>query len=78
MSGFVETSFGSAAAITPSDTVNLGGKALYVGGAGNVALVTEGGSTVVFTGALAGTVIPIKFTRVNSTSTTATALVALS
>jgi hypothetical protein len=78
MSNFVGTSYGGAAAITPSDTVNLGGKAIYVGGAGNVTCVTEGGNVTLFTAPPVGSVIPIRFTRVNATGTTATALVALS
>lgn len=79
MSGVVETSYGSAAAITPSDTSDLGGKAIYVGGAGNVTVVPEsGGTAVLFTAPPVGSVIPIRFRRVNATGTTATALVALS
>lgn len=78
MSNFVGTSYGGATAITPSDTANLGGKAIYVGGAGNVTCVTEGGNVTLFTAPPVGSVIPIRFTRVNSTGTTATALVALS
>lgn len=78
MSGIVDTSYGSAAAITPSDTANLGGKAIYVGGAGNVTVVTEAGSVVLFTAPPVGSVIPIRFSRVNTTGTTATLLVALS
>lgn len=78
MSGFVETTYGSAAAITPSDSTNLGGKAIYVGGAGNVTVLTESDATVLFTAPPVGSVIPIRFKRVNATGTTATALVALS
>jgi hypothetical protein len=78
MSGFVETSYGSAAAVTPSDTTQLAGKALYIGGAGNVTLVTESGAVVLFTAPPVGSILPVKFTRVNATGTTATLLVALS
>ena len=69
-----------ARAVTPSDTVNYDGRVargLYVGGAGNVALVTDAGATVTFTGLLAGSILPVRHRRVNSTSTTATNLVAL-
>ena len=78
MANVVDITYGGAAAITPSDTVNLGGRAIYVGGAGNVTVVTEGGNTTLFTAPPVGSIIPIRFTRVNSTGTTATALVALS
>ncbi|MEK9722043.1 MAG: hypothetical protein VW405_00985 [Rhodospirillaceae bacterium] len=75
-------------AITPSDTVDIGEAsandghaalpdAVYVGGAGNVVAVMGDGSTTTFTGVPAGTVLPIQPVRINSTSTTASALVAL-
>jgi len=81
-------SFQRWVAITPSDTVDIGettpddGKAtapqaVYVGGTGNVVAVMGDGTTGTFTGVPAGTVLPITPIRINSTSTTATALVAL-
>jgi len=68
-----------AAAITPSDSVNLDtfAKAIYVGVAGNIVIVTPEDDVVLFVGALAGSTIPVQAKRVNSTSTTATSLVAL-
>lgn len=69
-----------AVAITPSDSADISGgqltRGIYVGGAGNIVAIV-GGNAVTFTGAIAGTVLPIRCTRVNSTNTTATALVAL-
>jgi hypothetical protein len=65
----------NAAAVTPNDTVSQSGVALYVGGVGNVTLVTEGGDTVLFTAVPAGTVLNIRFIRINSTGTTATLMV---
>ena len=65
----------NARAVTPSDTTELFGVALYVGGAGNVALLTEGGDTVTFSSVPAGTTIVQRFTKVLSTGTTATNLV---
>ena len=72
-----------AHAVTPADGTDLTGVAehgpaqfLYVGGAGNVSVLT-GGETLAFT-ALAGGVwhsLP-PFSRVRSTGTTATGLVA--
>jgi len=65
--------------VTPSNSVDLTDvtRALYVGGAGNVAVVMAGsGDTLVITGVPAGAFLPISVTRVNSTSTTATNIVA--
>ena len=75
--------YNRAIAIVKSDTVNLdlvnGTKmvAIYVGGAGNIVLAYADGSTVTLTGCLAGTIYPVTCDRVNSTSTTATAMVGL-
>lgn len=72
--------YSGAAAITPSDSANFAAgacRAIYVGGAGNVAAVMVNGDVVVFTAPPVGTVLPIVAKRVNSTNTTATLLVAL-
>ena len=67
-----------AKAITPSDTVNLGAAShIYVVGAGNVAVVTEGGDEVTFKGLSAGSTIQVYCNQVKSTGTTATNLLAL-
>lgn len=65
--------------VAPSDTVRLiaSARALYVGGGGNVSLLTPAGSTVVFTAVPAGSVLPVECVRVNLTGTTATAIVGL-
>lgn len=67
-------------AITPHDSNNYGtdlyADAIWVGGAGVVVLVKPDGNTLSFT-ATAGTIIPVKSKRVNSTSTTATLLIGL-
>lgn len=69
----------SGVAVTPSDTVEFAvtNAGLYVGVAGNVVVLWEDGRTVTLTGVLAGSLLPIRITRVNSTSTTATDMVAL-
>lgn len=66
-------------AVTPSDSTDFDTicRAIYVGGAGNVVAVRHDGTAVTFTGVPAGTVLPIAVRRINSTSTTATAIVAL-
>jgi hypothetical protein len=67
-----------AAVVTTSDTADQGlVRGLFVGGAGNVSLVTAIGNTVVFTGVLAGSILPVRCTKVRSTGTTATNIVAL-
>jgi co-chaperonin GroES (HSP10) len=53
------------------------GAVLYVGGAGNVELITAGGDDLVFTGVPAGSFMPVQVTRVKDTSTTATEIIAL-
>lgn len=69
------------ASVTPSDTVMLPNgvcRALWVGGAGNIVLLAEDDSAAVtLSGVAAGTVVPVRARRVNSTSTTATLIVAM-
>ena len=68
-----------AVAVTPSDSTSFTQgpcRALYIGGAGNVSLQSNG-VAVVFAGLAAGTILPVETPRVNSTSTTATNIVAL-
>jgi hypothetical protein len=69
------------AAVTPADAdlPKYPTRALYIGNGGNVS-VTDGGatpSTVTFFNVPAGTVLPVQVTRVNTTSTTASNIVAL-
>ena len=66
-----------AAAVTPSDSTQIYASALYVGGAGNVSVVTEGDDTVTFTGVQAGSMLVLRIKQVRSTSTTATNIVRL-
>ena len=69
----------SAVAVTPSDSVNLVGevKSLFIGGAGNVRVLTANGETVIFSGMSAGSYLLVQVRRVFATSTTATNIVAL-
>jgi len=68
-----------AFAITPSDETDFAQvtRGIYVGVGGDVVAVMSDGTAVTFTGAQAGTILPIRAARVNSTSTTATDLVGL-
>lgn len=69
----------NAAAVTPSDSTDLTftSRALYIGGAGNLVVTMAGGGDVTFTGVPAGSILPIRASRVKATSTTATAIVNL-
>jgi hypothetical protein len=56
---------------TPSDTDFVDYVGLYVGATGDLAVQCEAGATVVFASVPAGALIPGRFVRVMSTSTTA-------
>lgn len=67
-----------AVAVTKSDTTELAPtQALFVGGAGNVAVLTVGGETVTFTGVIAGSILPVRVTKVLAAGTTATNITAI-
>lgn len=77
-----------AAAVTPSNTVDIpsvstqdgsgnNGCVLYIGGAGNLKVTTAGGDEVTFNGVFAGTFFPVQVLRVWATGTTATNIIAL-
>jgi hypothetical protein len=82
------SSFTRWADITKSDTVNFDGsvsttganvkpcEAIYVGGAGIVAAVMSNGTVGNFT-CVAGELLPLRAIRVNSTTTSATLMLAL-
>jgi hypothetical protein len=67
------------AAVTKSDaTILPATRGLWVGGAGNVAVVFAGDTAAVtLEGVAAGTLLPIQVTKVMSTNTSATLMVAL-
>lgn len=67
-------------AVTPHDSTNFTAgpcRGLYVGTTGNLVAVKMDGSTVTFSTIPAGMILPIVAVRVNSTSTTASNIVAL-
>lgn len=68
-----------AVSVTPSDSTNLSfdARALYIGTGGNVVVVFPDNSTVTFSNVPTGSILPVIAKRVNSTSTTATNIVAL-
>ena len=67
-----------AEAVTPGTDLTRASRALYVGGAGDVEVVTTRGDTVVFAAVPAGSLLPVRVTQVASGSTTATNIVAIS
>ena len=75
----LESPASRAASITPNDSTDLTNatRGIYIGGAGDISLITVGGDTVTLSGVLAGTILPVRAARVRATSTTATNLVAL-
>lgn len=66
-------------AVAPSDAANFAtpARSLYVGGAGDVVVVAPDGSVTKFVAVPAGTVLPVRATRVNLTGTTATSIVGM-
>lgn len=74
------TQYNGFAALTPSDSTEVNCKAIYVGGAGNVAVRSKGGTAVTFTAPPVGTILPISLDggQVMATNTTATLLIGLS
>lgn len=64
------------AAVTPNDSTDLTNNSiLYVGGSGNVVATTADGQDITLVG-VSG-FVPVLFSRVKSTGTTATSIVAL-
>lgn len=69
----------SAASVTPSDSTDLErkSKGIWVGGDGDLSVIMHNGEQVTFTGVVGGSLLPLAVTRVRSTGTTATGIVAL-
>jgi hypothetical protein len=74
----LESPYEDGVAVTPSDSTVLDTtRALYIGGAGAVAVVTKGGTTLTFSAVPVGTVLRLRVTKVMATNTTATNILAL-
>ena len=78
----------NASVVVPSDTLDIpslstspeqrnNGCVLYVGGTGDIRVLTAGGNDVKFASIATGTFMPVQVLRVYSTGTTATNIVAL-
>ena len=71
-------SYGFFAAVTKSDATVLDNvEGLYIGGAGDVAVADQNGDVVTFSAVPVGTILPIAVTKVMSTNTSATLILAL-
>ena len=69
-----------SASVSPNDGADLSNvtRAIWVGGAGNLAvMLLEDSAAVTFVGVAAGTLLPLRVKRVMSTNTTATSIVAI-
>ena len=76
--GQLTTGYSTGVVVTKSDTTIVFFSALYIGGAGNVAVgLMDGSTTLLFTAVPVGTILPIQGQRVMSTNTTATLIIAL-
>lgn len=73
----VYTAVGGAAVTPNNDTVIPYFRALWIGGAGDVAVKFANGSTATLVGVPAATVLPVQGTQVLAAGTTATNIVAL-
>jgi len=75
----IDICFRDAFVISKSDTLPLPTRvdAIYVGGTGDVAVLTEGGNTVTFKAIPAGGLLPFSTEKVLSTGTSATDMMGL-
>jgi len=64
-------------AITNDVAFPANSRAIYVGVGGNITIVTDDGTAVLYKNAQSGSIIPIRAKQVNATNTTATDLVGI-
>lgn len=72
--------YSNFAAVTPSDTTRVSCRAIYIGGAGSVAVSPDATTAAtVFTAPPVGSILPVELNqgRIMATGTTATLLVSL-
>jgi hypothetical protein len=62
---------------SPQSTISNQGCVLYIGGAGNITVTTNGSDIVTFVGLSAGQFVPVQVEKVFATGTTATEIIAL-
>ena len=68
---------GAGESLSVSTSVSALTRAVWVGGAGNMRVDLENGSTLTFDGIKAGSLLPIRVTRLRSLSTTATNIIGI-
>lgn len=67
-----------SAIVVPSDTAGLDQPGqIYIGGAGNLKVLTEGGDTQTFVGVIKGTILPVQVRKVFATGTSASNLLVM-
>ena len=66
-------------AITPDDLNDIAEvtRALYIGGAGDITVITKTGSQITFNGLNNGSILPVRVSRILATGTTASNIVGL-
>lgn len=69
----------SASTVAPNDTLDLPfvSRALYVGQSGSLSVEMADGGIVTFEGVPAGSMLPIRVSKVRATDTSATAIITL-
>ena len=65
----IDAPSGDIEAVTLDTDLKFPTKALWIGAAGNVSVVTRAGQTVVIPGVPAGFILPVRVTRVTSSNT---------
>lgn len=65
--------------ITPDDDTDLDyvTRGIYVGGSGDLEVITKDGTTIVFTDIAAGIIHPLRVSRVKASNTSATGIIGL-
>jgi hypothetical protein len=75
MATYKESSFSTAKTIVPSDSVLQAYSAIYVGGAGNLAIMDQAGNQTILIAPPVGFILELAVSRVLATGTTCTNLV---
>lgn len=65
---------GDAALVTPSDVDTFNPSVLYIGGTGNVRVLTAQGTDIVLSAIPAGFILPVQVIQVFATNTTVTSI----
>ena len=77
MSSAADPAIGTVSMTLDVDITRRDCRAVWVGGAGDLSVVMSAGDTAVFAGIAAGTLLPIRVKKINSSGTTASSIVVL-